>query len=94
LQLQLTRFIELAMSWNSQRAGELMAEIGMEIKRQSPYSGTLMVTHCNGSSGYIWTDKSFKEGLFLHQASVTSLKKQLFSAIQKLGLIFAILTSD
>jgi hypothetical protein len=43
-------------------SGELMTEIGMEIKRQSPYSGTLVVTHCNGSSGYICTDKSFKEG--------------------------------
>jgi hypothetical protein len=43
-------------------SGELMTEIGMEIKRQSPYSGTLIVTHCNGSSGYICTDKSFKEG--------------------------------
>jgi hypothetical protein len=39
-------------------SGELMTEIGMEIKRQSPYSGTLVVTHCNGSSGYICTDKS------------------------------------
>jgi neutral ceramidase len=43
-------------------SGELMTEIGMEIKRQSPYSGTMVVTHCNGSSGYICTDKSFKEG--------------------------------
>lgn len=43
-------------------SGEVMTEIGMEIKKQSPYSATLVVTHCNGSSGYICTDKSFTEG--------------------------------
>jgi hypothetical protein len=43
-------------------SGELMTEIGMEIKRQSPFSGTLIVTHCNGSSGYICTEKAFTEG--------------------------------
>ena len=43
-------------------SGELMTEIGMEVKSKSPYSGTIIVTHCNGSSGYICTDKSFTEG--------------------------------
>lgn len=43
-------------------SGELMTEIGMEVKSQSPYSGTVIITHCNGSSGYICTDKSFSEG--------------------------------
>jgi hypothetical protein len=43
-------------------SGELMNEIGMEVKKQSPYAGTIVVTHCNGSSGYICTDKSFTEG--------------------------------
>lgn len=43
-------------------SGELFTEIGMEVKKQSPYSNTLIVTHCNGSSGYICTDKSFLEG--------------------------------
>ncbi len=43
-------------------SGELMTEIGMEIKEQSPYSGTMVLTHCNGSSGYICTDKSYPEG--------------------------------
>ncbi len=43
-------------------SGELMTEIGMEIKEQSPYSGTMVFTHCNGSSGYICTDKSYPEG--------------------------------
>jgi neutral ceramidase len=43
-------------------SGELMNEIGMEIKKRSPFSGTFVVTHCNGSSGYICTDKAFSEG--------------------------------
>lgn len=41
-------------------SGELMTEIGMEIKKQSPIR-TVVVTHCNGSSGYICTDKSYPE---------------------------------
>jgi neutral ceramidase len=43
-------------------SGELMTEIGMEIKQQSPFTNTLIITHCNGSSGYICTDQSFSEG--------------------------------
>jgi len=52
-------------------SGELMNEIGMQIKKQSPYTGTLIVTHCNGSSGYICTDKSFSEGGY--EVKVTKL---------------------
>ena len=43
-------------------SGEVMNEIGSNIKKQSPYSSTTIVTHCNGSSGYICTDKAFPEG--------------------------------
>jgi hypothetical protein len=43
-------------------SGELMTEMGMEIKKESPYTSTVVITHCNGSSGYICTDKSFTEG--------------------------------
>jgi hypothetical protein len=32
-------------------SGELMNEIGLEVKKRSPFSGTFVVTHCNGSSG-------------------------------------------
>jgi neutral ceramidase len=52
-------------------SGELMTEIGMEIKEQSPYSGTIVLTHCNGSSGYICTDKSYPEGGY--EVQVTEL---------------------
>jgi len=43
-------------------SGEVMNEIGMQIKMQSPYKNTTIITHCNGSSGYICTDKAFPEG--------------------------------
>jgi neutral ceramidase len=43
-------------------SGEVMTEIGLEVKKQSPYIGTIIVTHCNGSDGYICTDKAFTEG--------------------------------
>lgn len=52
-------------------SGELMTEIGMEVKKLSPYSNTIIVTHCNGSSGYICTDKSFPEGGY--EVQVTKL---------------------
>lgn len=52
-------------------SGELMTEIGMEIKKQSPFPQTIIITHCNGSSGYICTDNAFKEGGY--EVKVTEL---------------------
>lgn len=52
-------------------SGELLTEIGMEVKKRSPYSVTLIVTHCNGSSGYICRDKSFPEGGY--EVTITTL---------------------
>lgn len=43
-------------------SGEVMTEIGIKLKEKSPYSGTVIITHCNGSSGYICTDDAFNEG--------------------------------
>ena len=43
-------------------SGEVAHEIGLAIKEQSPYRQTIVVTHCNGSSGYIPTDKAYTEG--------------------------------
>ena len=43
-------------------SGELMTEMGMQVKKASPYPNTIIVTHCNGLSGYICTDKAFTEG--------------------------------
>jgi neutral ceramidase len=52
-------------------SGELMTEIGMEVKSLSPAPETTIITHCNGSSGYICTDKAFKEGGY--EVKVTGL---------------------
>jgi hypothetical protein len=43
-------------------SGELMTEIGGQVKKASPYPNTILFTHCNGLSGYICTDKAFTEG--------------------------------
>ena len=39
-----------------------MTEMGLHVKKQSPYRNTIMITHCNGLTGYICTDKAFTEG--------------------------------
>lgn len=59
IRLTVFKIGELVLSGVS---GELVNEIGMDIKNRSPYAGTIVVTHCNGSSGYICTDKMFPEG--------------------------------
>jgi hypothetical protein len=43
-------------------SGELMTEIGMRIKDESPYKNTVIITHCNGASGYLCTDQAYPEG--------------------------------
>ena len=43
-------------------SGELMTEIGMRIKEESPYKNTVIITHCNGSSGYLCTNRSYPLG--------------------------------
>ena len=43
-------------------SGELFTEMGMAIKKYSPYTNTVVMTHCNGSSGYICTDSSYVTG--------------------------------
>jgi len=42
-------------------SGELFTEIGMNVKNRST-GNTTIITHCNGASGYICTDVSYKEG--------------------------------
>ena len=43
-------------------SGELMTEMGMEVKKRSPYTETVIVAHCNGYSGYLCTDKAYTQG--------------------------------
>lgn len=41
---------------------EMLTEIGMEIKKGSPFKYTFIITHCNGSSGYLPPAELYKEG--------------------------------
>lgn len=43
-------------------SGDLFHEIGLKIKKLSLYRDTFVVTHCNGWSGYIITDRAYDEG--------------------------------
>jgi len=43
-------------------SGELFTQIGMQIKALSPYKNTFIITHCNGSSGYLVTDDAYAKG--------------------------------
>jgi neutral ceramidase len=42
-------------------SGEVLTGIGSRLKRESPFSRTLMVTNCNGSSGYIPDDAAYDQ---------------------------------
>ncbi len=59
VRLTILRIGDLALCGIS---GELMNEMGQTVKKRSPLTGTFVVTHANGSSGYICTDKAFPEG--------------------------------
>jgi hypothetical protein len=43
-------------------SGEVMNEIGIKLKALSPFNYTYMITHCNGSSGYLVTDDAYEQG--------------------------------
>jgi neutral ceramidase len=41
---------------------EMLTEIGMKIKAGSPFKYTFVISHCNGSSGYLPPAELYKEG--------------------------------
>jgi len=42
-------------------SGEVLTMIGQRLKRESPYTATMMVTHANGSSGYLADDAAYAQ---------------------------------
>jgi hypothetical protein len=44
--------------------GELFVELGMEIKRRSPFAQTMVLELANDSVGYIPTGRAFEEGAY------------------------------
>ena len=55
---------------------EMLTEIGMAIKSGSPYKHNFIITHCNGSSGYLPPAGLYKEGGY----EVTSTRFEIGSA--------------
>ena len=41
---------------------EVLTEIGLAIKTASPFETTMVVTHCNGSAGYLPPKRLYVEG--------------------------------
>ncbi|MCB0688009.1 MAG: neutral/alkaline non-lysosomal ceramidase N-terminal domain-containing protein [Saprospiraceae bacterium] len=67
-------------------SGELMTEIGMQIKKESPLKNTVIVTHCNGNNGYLCTDKAYEEGGYEPMVSKTmpGTAQQIINTINEL----------
>lgn len=42
-------------------SGEVLTNIGLRLKRESPFNRTIMTTHCNGSSGYLADDAAYDQ---------------------------------
>lgn len=42
-------------------SGEVLTNISLRLRRESPFNRTMMVTHCNGSSGYIPDDAAYEQ---------------------------------
>src|SRR5690606_23117014 len=42
-------------------SGEVLTAIGLRLKRESPFSRTLLIANCNGSSGYIPDDDAYEK---------------------------------
>jgi len=57
IRLSVLRLNDVALAGVS---GEVFTHIYQRLKQQSPFNDTVMVTHANGSSGYIPSDDSFE----------------------------------
>jgi hypothetical protein len=68
-------------------SGELMNEIGLKVKEESPFKNTFILTHCNGSSGYLCTDKAYEEGGYEPMVSRTmpGTEKLIVDGFRKLN---------
>jgi hypothetical protein len=56
IRLSLLKVNDVALTGVS---GEVFTHIYQHLKKESPFNGTIMVTHANGSSGYIPSDDAF-----------------------------------
>ena len=56
IRLSLVRLNDIALTGVS---GEVFTQIGQHLKKDSPFTNTIMVSHANGTSGYIPSEDSF-----------------------------------
>ncbi len=54
-------------------SGEVLTNIGVRLKKESPFNRTIMITHCNGSSGYIPDDAAYDQ--VSYEIATTRLKR-------------------
>ena len=54
-------------------SGEVLTNIGLRLKTESPFNRTVLVTHCNGSSGYIPDDAAYEQ--VSYEITATRLKR-------------------
>jgi hypothetical protein len=53
-------------------SGEVLTMIAQRLRKESPFSQTVMVTHANGSSGYIPDDRAYDQ--ISYEITTTRLK--------------------
>ena len=70
IRLSVLMFGDIALAGVS---GEVFAILGRQTREASPASNTLMVTHCNGSIGYIPNDDAYDQ--MSYEIQVTRLKR-------------------
>jgi len=49
--------------------GEVFNEVGRKVKSMSPFTHTVVITHCNGAAGYVPIRSSYAEGGYEVQSS-------------------------
>ena len=42
-------------------SGEVLTNVGLRLKKESPFNRAIMITHCNGSSGYLPDDAAYDQ---------------------------------
>jgi neutral ceramidase len=50
--------------------GELFVELGLEIKRRSPFGQTMVLELANDSAGYLPARRAYEEGAYEPEASL------------------------
>jgi hypothetical protein len=67
---------------------EMLTEIGMEIKKASPFKYTFVITHCNGYSGYLAPAELYKEGGYEVSSSRFEIGSSDMVVKKALGMLY------